>query len=225
MGFRFAAPADSAALLKIYGEYLDTPITFECALPSEAEFAGRIAAIGQEYPYLVCLEKGRIVGYAYADRQAERAAYQWNAELSVYLDRDCTGRGVGRRLYSALMDILRLQGIPGGADRGGRSALELLQLLPGHRIELQQVPLQEPAGAPHCAVDAVHFPAVQRLRHRAIQRTVQNSGGTPAVDNDQISLHCPSSSQQRLVPFPAFHSRRAQLTWEYCTITVGIGQG
>ena len=121
--------------------------------------------------------------------------------------------------------VLRLQGIPGGADRGGRSALELLQLLSGHRIELQQVPLQEPAGAPHCAVDAVHFPAVQRLRHRAIQRTVQNSGGTPAVDNDQISLHCPSSSQQRLVPFPAFHSRRAQLTWEYCTITVGIGQG
>ena len=32
--FRFAAPADSAALLKIYGEYLDTPITFECALLS-----------------------------------------------------------------------------------------------------------------------------------------------------------------------------------------------
>jgi len=45
--FRFAAPADSAALLKIYGEYLDTPITFECALPSEAEFAGRIAAVGR----------------------------------------------------------------------------------------------------------------------------------------------------------------------------------
>ena len=100
--FRFAAPADSAALLKIYGEYLDTPITFECALPSEAEFAGRIAAVGREYPYLVCLEKGRIVGYAYAHRQAERAAYQWNAELSVYLDRSCTSRGLGRRLYGAV---------------------------------------------------------------------------------------------------------------------------
>ena len=109
--FRFAAPADSAALLKIYGEYLDTPITFECALPSEAEFAGRIAAVGREYPYLVCLEKGRIVGYAYAHRQAERAAYQWNAELSVYLDRSCTSRGLERRLYGALIDILRLQGI------------------------------------------------------------------------------------------------------------------
>ena len=100
---RSALPRQQTAptLLKIYGEYLDTPITFECALPSEAEFAGRIAAVGREYPYLVCLEKGRIVGYAYAHRQAERAAYQWNAELSVYLDRSCTSRGLGRRLYGA----------------------------------------------------------------------------------------------------------------------------
>ena len=51
------------------------------------------------------------MGYAYAHRQAERAAYQWNAELSVYLDRSCTSRGLGRRLYGALIDILRLQGI------------------------------------------------------------------------------------------------------------------
>ncbi len=111
MGFRFAAPTDSTALLAIYGQYLDTPTTFECVLPSEEEFAGRITAFGGTYPYLVWEEDGRIRGYAYAHRQAERAAYQWNAELSVYLDRDCTGRGVGRRLYSALMDILRLQGI------------------------------------------------------------------------------------------------------------------
>lgn len=31
--------------------------------------------------------------------------------LSVYLDRSCTSRGLGRRLYGALIDILRLQGI------------------------------------------------------------------------------------------------------------------
>ena len=51
------------------------------------------------------------MGYAYAHRQAERAAYQWNAELSVYLDREHTGFGLGRRLYTALMELLRLQGV------------------------------------------------------------------------------------------------------------------
>ena len=108
---RFAAEEDAPALLAIYGQYIDTPITFECRLPSREEFGGRIRDISAFYPYLVCEEEGKIVGYAYAHRQAERAAYQWNAELSVYLDRSRTGQGLGRRLYTALMEMLRLQGI------------------------------------------------------------------------------------------------------------------
>ena len=111
MTFRFAEEADAPALLAIYGQYIDTPITFECALPSVESFTERIRSIRAAYPYIVCEEDGRIWGYAYAHRQAERAAYQWNAELSVYLDRSRTGQGLGRRLYTALMEMLRLQGI------------------------------------------------------------------------------------------------------------------
>ena len=40
-----------------------------------------------------------------------RAAYQWDAELSIYLDPAHTGRGVGRALYSALMQLLQAQGL------------------------------------------------------------------------------------------------------------------
>lgn len=108
---RFARPEDSAALLAIYAQYIEKPVTFEYDLPSEAAFAARIRDISQVYPYLVCEEKERIVGYAYAHRAWARAAYQWGAELSVYLDRDCTSRGVGRRLYGALIALLRLQGV------------------------------------------------------------------------------------------------------------------
>lgn len=111
MNIRFATEGDAPALLAVYGQYIDTPITFEYALPTEAEFARRIRDISAAYPYLVGEEAGRVVGYAYAHRQAERAAYQWNAELSVYLDGAHTGRGLGRRLYGALLELLRLQGI------------------------------------------------------------------------------------------------------------------
>ena len=111
MTFRLAEEADAPALLAIYGQYIDTPITFECALPSVESFTERIRSIRAAYPYIVCEEDGRIWGYAYAHRQAERVAYQWNAELSVYLDRSRTGQGLGRRLYTALMEMLRLQGI------------------------------------------------------------------------------------------------------------------
>ena len=53
MALRFASAADAAALLAIYGQYLDTPVTFEQDLPSEAEFARRIASYGGTHPYLV----------------------------------------------------------------------------------------------------------------------------------------------------------------------------
>ena len=108
---RFATPADADALLAIYAQYIDTSITFEYGLPTPEEFRRRIADISAVYPYLVWEEDGVLLGYAYAHRYRERAAYQWGAELSVYLDRDARGRGLGARLYGALIELLRLQGI------------------------------------------------------------------------------------------------------------------
>ena len=95
---RFAAPDDAAALLRIYAQYIETPITFEYTLPSEEEFAQRIRDIQAVYPYLVYIEDGEVLGYAYAHRFQERAAYQWGAELSVYLDRGCVSHGIGSQL-------------------------------------------------------------------------------------------------------------------------------
>ena len=108
---RFVREEDCGRLLEIYGQYIRTPITFEYELPTEAEFRERIRSIGRGYPYLVWEEDGRVLGYAYAHRQMVREAYQWNAELSIYLDRMATSKGVGTRLYQALMELLRLQGV------------------------------------------------------------------------------------------------------------------
>lgn len=108
---RFAQAADSTAILKIYASYIETPITFECSLPTEKAFSKRMADISAFYPALVCEEEGNIVGYAYAHRHMERQAYQWNAELSVYLDPSSTSKGLGKKLYSILIRILKLQGI------------------------------------------------------------------------------------------------------------------
>jgi L-amino acid N-acyltransferase YncA len=111
MIIRLASIKDRNALLKIYSQYIDTSITFECVLPTEEDFEERISGIIKDYPYLVCEENGEILGYAYAHRQMEREAYQWNAELSIYLDKSFTSKGVGKKLYCILIDILKLQGI------------------------------------------------------------------------------------------------------------------
>ena len=111
MHLRFATPADAAALLRIYAESIDTSITFEYALPSENEFAGRIAEISAFYPYLALFDGDTPVAYAYAHRAQERAAYGCNAELSIYIARAYAHHGLGRLLYGTLMELLRLQGV------------------------------------------------------------------------------------------------------------------
>lgn len=111
MTIRAATPDDAPELLAIYASYIDTPITFEFELPSKNEFVDRISDTLKTYPYLVLEENGKIRGYAYAGAIQSRAAYQWGAELSIYLDRDFTGHGRGTKLYRCLIECLKSQGI------------------------------------------------------------------------------------------------------------------
>ena len=108
---RMASGNDAQALLDIYNQYIETPVTFEYTLPSREEFQSRIRETSREYPYLVLEQDGQIVGYAYAHRRGERAAYRWCAELSIYLDQNSRGKGLGRHLYQTLFALLRLQNI------------------------------------------------------------------------------------------------------------------
>ncbi len=108
---RNATEDDAPAIAAIYGPYCQaTPISFEIDAPSSDEIRGRIAKVLPEYPWLVCELDGRLVGYAYASRHHERAAYRWAVNVAIYLDGDCHRRGIGRALYSALFSMLTAQG-------------------------------------------------------------------------------------------------------------------
>lgn len=109
---RMAVPEDAESLLAIYAPYIrETCITFEYEVPSVREFRSRMEEVLKSYPWLVCEQDGGPAAYAYAHRYMTRAAYQWDAELSVYTDRNRTGQGIGRALYTALMEILKLQNV------------------------------------------------------------------------------------------------------------------
>ena len=108
---RNATLADAPRILEIYAYYVEhTVITFEYDVPSLAEFEDRMRAIMQKYPYLVIERDGRIEGYAYAHAFVGRAAYDWAAELTIYLDHDARRGGLGRALYEALADRLKAMG-------------------------------------------------------------------------------------------------------------------
>lgn len=112
INIRQAEPCkDAEKLLAIYAPYIETTaITFEKDVPDVKDYAARIAGIAGAFPYLVLEADGEIVGYAYAHRQAERAAFDWNAELSIYMRADMRGRGAGAPLYALLERVLLLQG-------------------------------------------------------------------------------------------------------------------
>lgn len=110
--FRLAQPQDAPRILEIYRPYVeDITVSFEAETPALDVFTQRMRGIMAAYPYIVAEQGGVIIGYAYATRYHERAAYNWSAGLSVYMDGSFKAKGVGSRLYTGLMRILALQNV------------------------------------------------------------------------------------------------------------------
>ena len=108
---RLVTQADAADIAEIYRPFVEsTPISFEIEPPDELEIRKRLEGILPAYPWLVCEQEGRVVGYAYASRHSARAAYQWSVDMSVYVNPDFQRRGIGRGLYVSLAGILKVQG-------------------------------------------------------------------------------------------------------------------
>lgn len=114
---RLAKPDDAEKLLEIYAPFVISndralsDVSFEYEVPSIEEFAERIKNISADYPYIVCEYDGRLLGYVYAHPYIQRAAYQWGAEVTIYLAPEGQGRGLGKVMYEALEALLRLQGV------------------------------------------------------------------------------------------------------------------
>ena len=108
---RAANEADAAAVQRIYAPIVEhTVISFELVAPTVAEITDRIRTVTSSLPWLVAERDGKVVGYAYAARHAERAAYRWSVDVSIYLAESARGQGIGTRLYTALFDELRRLG-------------------------------------------------------------------------------------------------------------------
>ena len=108
---RLACSDDIPAMLNIYAPYIDTDISFEYKVPSLETFRKKVETIKEIFPYLALEQSGKLTGYAYAQRVREREAYQWSAELSIYLEHTQISGGLGSSLYLTLMELLKLQGI------------------------------------------------------------------------------------------------------------------
>jgi phosphinothricin acetyltransferase len=108
---RLATPDDGDAIAAIYAPYVnETAISFELTPPTGDQVAARIAKVLERGPYVVAELDGVVRAYAYATRFRDRAAYDWTAESTVYVDRTLHRSGLGRATMAAVLRVLRLQG-------------------------------------------------------------------------------------------------------------------
>jgi hypothetical protein len=109
---RFANTHDAKKLLDIYAYYVkETAISFETEVPSVEEFKSRMEDILKNYPYIVACDNDEILGYAYLHPFVGRKAYDLSAETTIYLNPNKKNMGIGKRLYTVLEDIARVQNI------------------------------------------------------------------------------------------------------------------
>lgn len=109
---RPAREDDAQAVCDIYAWHVANGTgTFDTVAPTAREWAEKIAHFAvQGWPFLIAERDSTILGYAYAARFRERAAYAATCEDSIYIAPDARGGGIGSALLPALIDAARACG-------------------------------------------------------------------------------------------------------------------
>lgn len=109
---RMATPDDADDVVTLYNWYVTHGTqTFQYELSTVEDYCQNIAEVLEKAPFLVAYTAdGRLAGYACAHPWHTRRAFAWDVETTVYCAPDVLGQGTGRKLYTALLDLLRRQG-------------------------------------------------------------------------------------------------------------------
>jgi len=110
---RPAIDDDLGDISAIYNHEVETSIvTFDLEPPDLAYWHDRLQGDHPGDHLLVAVDgDGDVVGYAYSWSYRPRPAYDLTRETSVYLDPSVRGRGIGRKLYNALLDTIAESGV------------------------------------------------------------------------------------------------------------------
>lgn len=109
--FRMITREDEMACWWWYNWYIThSTATFETSIVSSREYSRRVETIRQSYPWIIMLDEGVPVGYAYLSAFNPREAYIHTADLAIYLAPDKLHMGYGTRLMKEILRIAELDG-------------------------------------------------------------------------------------------------------------------
>lgn len=102
---RPASIDDASDIARIYNQGIaERSSTFETQLRTDADIVARLQGQAR-FPVLVASDdQHSVLGWAGLSPYRPRECYAGIAEFSIYLDRHARGRGLGKRLLSALLE-------------------------------------------------------------------------------------------------------------------------
>lgn len=110
MLIRPARAEDFVEIAAITNYYIETSAIHFGYDPCTADDLRRVwEKTPDKHPWIVA-EDGKVVGYAKSGVWRERAAYQWTAELGLYVAPLERGKGIGTALYDELLSQVALRG-------------------------------------------------------------------------------------------------------------------
>jgi len=109
---RLATIADAGRIREIYNhEVLTSTATFDLIPRTLGEQEAWIGERTGAFAAIVAIgEGGEVLGFGALSPYKERAAYRTSVEDSVYVDRSCHGRGVGKLIVTELVGVAQLSG-------------------------------------------------------------------------------------------------------------------
>lgn len=98
--------------LDIYRWYVrNSTATFQIADPDLSQMEGLLFFDSPRYRSFAVLDGGACIGYGIVTRYKTREAFDNTAEITVYLDHEATGRGIGRAVVARLEEFARERGM------------------------------------------------------------------------------------------------------------------
>jgi phosphinothricin acetyltransferase len=96
------------AVLRTYNYYIEhTTYSFDLEPFTAEQMRQVVVPLSESYRTFVILVEGHYAGYVLITQHKKKPAYNVTGELTLYLDPEQTGRGIGPRAVSFMEDVAR----------------------------------------------------------------------------------------------------------------------
>lgn len=140
LSIRPATANDILRITDIYNDaILNTTATFDTETKTVEERMQWLLHHDEKHPVIVAEIESHVIGFASLSKWSDRCAYDGTAEVSVYIDKNHRGKGVGKRM----VEVIALEG-----ERAGLTNL-ISRITEGN---LSSIHIHEQLGFEHIGV-------------------------------------------------------------------------